>query len=128
MVGTGPALGEGDGGGFRHVRHEKTSQTKECVVPIFIRCPGHLKDDGKFGQNTAAEKLAGDDRSRLRPYRTGIRPRGGPGEIRLSRAGRGPQNPAMPKNIASLPPTAAVRPVRSQQQPGRPWGPTPPTS
>ncbi|MGX1494166.1 hypothetical protein RKD41_006425 [Streptomyces tendae] len=35
----------------------------------------------------------------------------------------------MPKNTAFLPLTsAAVLPVRSQQQPGRPWGPTPPTS
>ncbi|MFI7404078.1 hypothetical protein ACIBW9_26980 [Streptomyces sp. NPDC049541] len=36
---------------------------EECVVQIFIRCPGHLWDDVKFGQIGGAGILAGDARS-----------------------------------------------------------------
>ncbi|GGZ71146.1 hypothetical protein GCM10010301_50710 [Streptomyces plicatus] len=35
---------------------------EECVVPIFIRCPGHLCDDVKFGQIGGGAGLAGDRR------------------------------------------------------------------
>ncbi|ELS58636.1 hypothetical protein STVIR_0359 [Streptomyces viridochromogenes Tue57] len=41
---------------------------------------------------------------------------------------RHPQNPAMPTTTAFLPPTVTVRPVRFQQQPGRPWRPALPAS
>jgi hypothetical protein len=46
----------------------------------------------------------------------------------LSAIGRHPHNPAMPKTIAFLPLTDTLRPVPFQQQPGRPWRPTLPTS
>jgi hypothetical protein len=101
---------------------------EECVVPIFIRCLGHLADDVKFGQIRRADNLAGDRRTELRSggRRTGAALLSR--EIRLS-AGRGrPQNPAMPTILAFLPLTAAARPVRLQQQPGRPWRPSLPTS
>ncbi|MER7056457.1 MULTISPECIES: hypothetical protein [unclassified Streptomyces] len=35
---------------------------EECVVPIFIRCPGHLRDDVKFGQIADGGELAGERR------------------------------------------------------------------
>jgi hypothetical protein len=35
---------------------------EECVVQIFIRCPGHLWGDDKFGQIGGGRKLAGDER------------------------------------------------------------------
>ncbi|MFB6934818.1 hypothetical protein [Streptomyces chartreusis] len=101
---------------------------EECVVPIFIRCLGHLADDVKFGQITCADNLAGDRRTELRSggRRTGAaRPSR---EIRLSQGRGHPQNPAMPTILAFLPLTADARPVRSQQQPGRPWRPSLPTS
>jgi hypothetical protein len=37
---------------------------EECVVQIFIRCPGHLWGDEKFGQIGGAGILAGVGRSR----------------------------------------------------------------
>ncbi|WP_393505125.1 hypothetical protein [Streptomyces sp. Y7] len=101
---------------------------EECVVPIFIRCLGHLADDVKFGQIRRAGILAGDRRTELRsgaPRTGAARPAR---EIRLSAGRRHPQNPAMPTILAVLPLTAAVRPVRAQQQPGRPWRPSLPTS
>jgi hypothetical protein len=36
---------------------------EECVVPIFIRCPGHPMDDDKFGQISRTGNLAGDGRT-----------------------------------------------------------------
>jgi hypothetical protein len=87
---------------------------EECVVQIFIRCPGHLWDDVKFGQIGGPGNLAGDARSGI--------------GIRLS-AGRGRRhNPVMPTTVAFLPPTAAATPVRYQQQSGGPRRPTLPAS
>jgi len=87
---------------------------EECVVQIFIRCPGHLWDDVKFGQIGGAGILAGDARSGI--------------GIRLWTPGAAPHNPVMPTTEAFLPLTAAATPVRSQQQPGPPRRPTLPAS
>ncbi|KOG41793.1 hypothetical protein [Streptomyces resistomycificus] len=84
--------------------------------------------DGKFGQIGAIGDLAEARRPRdahrtalvpARPDRYAVAR-----EIRLSRRGGRPQDLAMLKTDAPLPPTAtAARPVRVQQQPGRPWRP-----
>ncbi|MFF3333953.1 hypothetical protein ACFYWX_31125 [Streptomyces sp. NPDC002888] len=37
-----------------------------CGVPIFIRCPGHLWGDAKFGQIGERGDLAGVERSAAR--------------------------------------------------------------
>ncbi|AZP21986.1 hypothetical protein EJC51_41385 [Streptomyces aquilus] len=85
------------------------------IAQIFIRCPGHLCGDEKFGQIGGAGRLAGDARSGI--------------ENRLWATAAPAQNPAMPTtHHALLPLTAAATPVRFQQQTGRPEGPTPPAS
>ncbi|MFV0132279.1 hypothetical protein ACLGIH_03275 [Streptomyces sp. HMX87] len=48
---------------------------EECVLPIFIRCPGHLSGDGKFGQIGDGGELAED----RRPDRAGRRAGSAPG-------------------------------------------------
>ncbi|MFJ3305303.1 hypothetical protein ACIPSA_19690 [Streptomyces sp. NPDC086549] len=86
-----------------------------CVVPIIIRCPGHLWSDGKFGQ-------IGDPRDLAGPH---VLDRRFHAEILLPTPGRGPQDLPMTTTDAFLPPTSAavVVPVRVQQQPGRPRRP-----
>ncbi|BET45784.1 hypothetical protein RGQ21_07660 [Kitasatospora aureofaciens] len=54
---------------------------EECVVPIFIRCLGHLWGDGKFGQIGGAGRLAGDHRPGRRERRRAGRNGGARGAI-----------------------------------------------
>ncbi|MEU6063771.1 hypothetical protein ABZ864_04480 [Streptomyces sp. NPDC047082] len=86
---------------------------EECVVPIFIRCPGHLWNDGKFGQ-------IGDQRDLAEHAVPGRRFRA---EIRLPRPVHRPQDLPMTTTDAFLPPTSAVPAVPVQQQPCRPRRP-----
>ncbi|WP_406431723.1 hypothetical protein OHB00_05275 [Streptomyces sp. NBC_00631] len=86
------------------------------VVPIFIRCPGHLWGDRKFSQIGESDDLA-------EPHAVGGRFRA---EIRLPVRRRGPQDLRMNSPDAIVPlTTATLRRVRVQQQPGRPWRPEP---
>jgi hypothetical protein len=86
------------------------------VVPIFIRCPGHLWDDRKFSQIGESGDLA-------EPHAVGGRFRA---EIRLPVRRREPQDLRMNTPDAVVPlTTATVRRVRVQQQPGRPRRPEP---
>lgn len=84
-------------------------------MPIFIRCPGHLGHDIKFGQIGDLRDLAGNH-----PFRI---------VIRLPPKRRGLQDPAMSTTDVFPPlPSAADLSARSQQQPGRPRRPGPPRS
>ncbi|GED83030.1 hypothetical protein TNCT6_01150 [Streptomyces sp. 6-11-2] len=84
-------------------------------MPIFIRCPGHLGHDMKFGQIGDLRHLAGNH-----PFRI---------VIRLPPKRRGLQDPAMSTTDVFPPlPSAADLSARSQQQPGRPQRPGPPRS
>ncbi|MFE5032586.1 hypothetical protein [Streptomyces sp. NPDC056683] len=86
------------------------------VVPIFIRCSGHLCGDLKFGQIAASGDLA-------EPRSVGGRFRA---EIRLPVRRRGPQDLRMNSPDAIVPlTTATFGRVRVQQQPGRPRRPEP---
>ncbi|MFD8819387.1 hypothetical protein ACFV23_49935 [Streptomyces sp. NPDC059627] len=86
------------------------------VVPIFIRCPGHLWGDRKFSQIGESGDLA-------EPRAVGGRFRA---EIGLPVRRRRPQDLRMNTPDAVVPlTTATVRRVRVQQQPGRPRRPEP---
>jgi hypothetical protein len=86
------------------------------VVPIFIRCPGHLWDDRKFGQIGESGDLA-------ERHAVGGRFRA---EIRLPGRRGGPEDLRMTTPYACAPLTSAtVPPVRVQQQPERSWRPEP---
>ncbi|MFD5791941.1 hypothetical protein ACFWIO_00080 [Streptomyces diastatochromogenes] len=85
-------------------------------MPIFIRCPGHLWDDDKFGQIGVRCDLAEwcGHRGRERA------------EIRLPPWNRRREDLTMLPMDTILPLTAAtVLPVRGQQQPGRHRRPDP---
>ncbi|GGR91919.1 hypothetical protein GCM10010220_50470 [Streptomyces parvulus] len=66
---------------------------EECVVPIFIRCLGHLYGDAKFGQIGDGGQVAGE--RRLRADDAGRTGRGRPagGGIGPSGGGRRPPEP-----------------------------------
>jgi hypothetical protein len=86
------------------------------VVPIFIRCSGHLWDDRKFGQIGEPGDLA-------EPHVVGGRFHA---ENGLPAGRGGPQDLRMNTPDAVVPLTfATVARGRVQQQPRRPWRPEP---
>jgi hypothetical protein len=85
----------------------------EGVAQIFIRCPGHLWGDDKFGQIGGAGNLAGAGRfaDGNRSQASGARrsEAGGTSEDRLSPRRPHPRDPAMPTADGLLPLTATAR-------------------
>jgi hypothetical protein len=89
---------------------------EECVVPIFIRCLGHLWGDAKFGQIDGGRRLAGDHRVRGDTAVPLGRSREGNGAI-------GPSGgPDRPPDLAERHGTAGVGRTRSVRICARPPG------